>query len=165
LSAANVRLGVEVLLQDQQAAPLRGKRVGLITNQTGVDSVGRSTIDLFRENKEFDLVALFGPEHGIHGNVYAERVVDDRHTDGIPIYSLYGATRRPTDAMLAGIDVLVFDIQDVGVRCYTYASTLFYAMEEAAKRRIAVVVLDRPNPINGITVDGPKLSPPWRSFI
>lgn len=167
LSAVPVRLGLEVLLVELQAVPFQGKKVGLITNQTGVDSLGRSTIDLFKaRHEEFKLVALFAPEHGIRGNIAAEREVDNaQDDDGIPIYSLYGKTRRPTSAMLRDIDALVFDIQDIGVRCYTYASTLFYCMEEAAKRGIAVYVLDRPNPINGITVDGPMLQPMWRSFV
>jgi len=145
-------------------APLRGKRVGLITNHTGRSRSGASTIDLLHSAPDVRLVALFSPEHGIRGildaNVPAER---DEKT-GVAIHSLYGDTRRPTDAMLAGIDTLVIDLQDVGVRFYTYQTTMAYVMEEAAKRKIAVVVLDRPNPIGGWQIEGP-MSAPSTEFI
>jgi uncharacterized protein YbbC (DUF1343 family) len=146
---------------------LKGKRVGLITNHTGVDSQLRSTIDLFLARApEVKLVALFAPEHGLTGQAYAwEEVADAKGPAGIPIYSLHGKTRRPTPLMFQGIDVLVYDIQDIGCRSYTYTTTLFYVMEEAAKRGIPVIVLDRPNPINGIVVDGPMLQKKWRSYI
>lgn len=126
-----------------------------------------STIDLFLQHApKLSLVALFAPEHGLQGNAYAfEEVEDKRALSGIPIYSLHGKHRRPTEQMLKGIDVIVYDIQDIGSRTYTYMTTLCYVIEEAAKRGISVIVLDRPNPINGVTVDGPMLEEKWRSFI
>jgi uncharacterized protein YbbC (DUF1343 family) len=166
-SASAVQLGIDVLFENGLPPSLQGKRVGLVTNQTGIDSAGRTTIDRFKEwPQQLQLVALFGPEHGIRGDVHADyKVEDGRDCDGIPIYSLYGSTRRPTAAMLQNVDLMVFDIQDVGLRCYTFISTLFYVMEEAAKQGIGVMVLDRPNPINGLVVDGPMLEPQWRSFV
>lgn len=153
-----VLTGIDVLARDG-FKQLRGKKVGLITNHTGRSRDGQTTIDLLHTAPGVELVALFSPEHGIRGildsNVPAER---DEKT-GLTIYSLYGDTRRPTDAMLAGIDTLVIDLQDVGVRFYTYQTAMAYAMEEAAKRKIAVVVLDRPNPINGWQIEGPTSQP------
>ena len=162
-----VELGVDLFFKENRLSQIRGKRVGLITNQTGVDSKMRPTIDLFLENAiDYKLAALFAPEHGINGAAYAfENVEDSIGPKGIPIYGLHGKTRRPTEKMLQNIDVLIYDIQDVGCRTYTYTTTLFYVMEEAAKRGIQVIVLDRPNPINGITIDGPMLQEKWRSFI
>ncbi|MGA8768441.1 MAG: exo-beta-N-acetylmuramidase NamZ domain-containing protein, partial [Candidatus Acidiferrales bacterium] len=113
--------------------PFAGKRVGLITNQTGVDSQGYSTIHLFAGRKDVKLVAIFSPEHGISGKVDAAVADGKDATSGVPIYSLYGETRRPTDEMLKGIDVLLFDVQDAGVRFYTYITTMAYCMEAAAK--------------------------------
>ena len=165
---ARVELGVDRLFQEEGfRALLRGKRVGLVTNQTGVDGNLTSTIALFRDNRKlFALKALYAPEHGIDGRGYAwEKIEDSKVHGGVPIFSLHGKTRRPTDEMLDGIDVLVFDIQDVGVRAYTYLTTLCYVMEEAARRKIGVVVLDRPNPIGGNVVDGPMLQEKWRSYI
>lgn len=162
-----VRTGIDVFFEEGHWAELAGQGVGLITNHTGVNRKMQSSIDLFKQSAGvFELVALFAPEHGINGAAHADkRIQNTVDEDGIPIYSLYGATRRPTDEMLKGIDVLVYDVQDIGVRCYTYATTLFYVMEEAAKRQIKVVVLDRPNPINGVVVDGPMLESKWRSFV
>ena len=146
------------------ANTLKNKKIGLITNHTGVNRELKSTIDLFKDAQEFSLVALFAPEHGLNGSAYAsEKLPHSAKT--IPIYSLHGETRRPTEQMLKGIDTLVFDMQEVGCRSYTFASTLFYVMEEAAKKNISVVVLDRPNPINGIIVDGPMMKEELRSFI
>jgi uncharacterized protein YbbC (DUF1343 family) len=164
---ANVQLGVDVFFQEGIVDELKGKRVGLITNHTGVDSAMRSTIDLFLERSPgLKLVALFAPEHGLNGQAYAfEEVEEMKGPAGIPVYSLHGRTRKPTEHMLQGIDVLVFDIQDIGCRSYTYTTTLCYVMEEAAKRNIPVMVLDRPNPINGLIVDGPMLQKKWRSYI
>ena len=164
---AKVELGIDRLFKEEYSPLLKGKRVGLITNQTGMNSHFKSTIQLFKErHREFTLVALFSPEHGLNGAIYAaEDVADARDAEGIVIYSLHGKTRRPTDKMLKGIDVLVYDIQEIGCRSYTYASTLFYAMEEAAKHHIPVIVLDRPNPINGVIVDGPMMKEKWRSFV
>ena len=164
---ASVDLGIDLFFQEGHVDRLQGKRVGLITNQTGVNSELRSTIDLLVEHSpKIELVALFAPEHGLHGNAYAaEEVVHSAGPHKIPIYSLYGKTRRPTADMLKNIDVLVYDIQDIGCRPYTYTTTLLYAMEEAAKHGIEIIVLDRPNPLNGVIVDGPMLKEKWRSFI
>ncbi|MBY0494824.1 MAG: DUF1343 domain-containing protein [Cyanobacteria bacterium] len=156
--AAPVLAGIDVLARDN-FKQLRGKRIGLITNHTGRSKDGRSTIDVIHGAPGVTLVSLFSPEHGIRGildtNVPAGR---DEQT-GLTIHSLYGDTRRPTDAMLAGIDTLVIDLQDVGVRFYTYQTAMAYVMEEAAKRKLSVVVLDRPNPINGWQIEGPTSEP------
>ncbi len=162
-----VLLGVDVFFKEKKLAEWKGKRFGLITNQTGVDKQMRSTVDLFLDNAfDVKLIALFSPEHGACGQSYAaEEVNDHKGPKDIPIYSLHGKTRRPTAQMLKDIDVLVYDIQDIGSRTYTYATTLFYMMEEAAKLNIALIVLDRPNPINGKLIEGPMIKEKWRSFI
>lgn len=153
-------------LEADYFAPLLGRRIGLITNQTGIDSRGRRTIDLFARNDALSLAAIFSPEHGIAGKSDGGATVTNS-TDGatgVKIFSLYGATRRPTPEMLAGIDALVFDIQDAGVRFYTYITTMAYAMEEAAHRRIPFFVLDRPNPLGGEIIEGPMLDADRTSF-
>jgi uncharacterized protein YbbC (DUF1343 family) len=163
-STAHTMTGIDVLEQ-QNFAPLRGKRIGLITNQTGVDSQGRRTIDVLKAAPNAKLVALFSPEHGIAGR--ADSAVGNA-TDpatGITIYSLYGATRRPTPEMLANLDALVFDIQDAGVRFYTFTTTMAYCMEEAAKAHVAFYVLDRPNPLGGDIIEGPMLDADKLSFV
>lgn len=161
-----IELGVDRLFEEPYIQYLKGKKVGLITNHTGIDKNLKPTIDIFKECNEFTLTALFSPEHGIDGISYAaEEVLDQKDASGIPIYSLHGKTRRPTEKMLKNLDVLVFDIQETGCRAHTYAATLFYAMEEAAKNKIPLVVLDRPNPMGGLIVDGPMLSDKWRSFL
>lgn len=160
---AAVLPGVDVFFEGGHAKSLQGKRIALLTNHTGIDSQMRSTMQRFQE--ELQLVALFSPEHGLSGHHYAWESVSHSQKSGIPIYSLHGDTRRPTPEMLKNIDVIVYDIQCTGVRAYTYPSTLFYMMEEAAKLNIEVMVLDRPNPINGLIVDGPMLEDEWRSFI
>ena len=139
---------------------LAGKRVGIITNQTGVDRAGRSAVDALFGSQQARLVAIFSPEHGFRGNAAdGEQISNSTDTvTGLPIYSLYGKTRRPTPAMLAGIDALVFDIQDVGARFYTYLTTMALCMEEAAKLKIPFIVLDRPNPIAGDVMEGPVLA-------
>ncbi|MGH7602396.1 MAG: exo-beta-N-acetylmuramidase NamZ family protein [Gemmatimonadaceae bacterium] len=161
---AHVRLGVD-RLADSLPAVLVGKRVGLITNHTGRDRAGTPTIDLLAARKDIKLVALFGAEHGIRG-VATGRVDDsaDEKT-GLPVYSLFGATEKPTDAMLENVDALVFDIQDVGVRQYTYLSTMALAMQAAAHKKIPFVVLDRPNPIGGTIVEGNIREPGMESFV
>ncbi len=159
-----VQVGIDVL-EAEKFAPLRGKHVGLITNHTGVDFQGRSTIDLLAHAPGMLLVALFSPEHGIAGHSDEKVASSKDASTGLPIYSLYGDHLRPTDAMLEGIDALVFDVQDAGVRFYTYTSTMAFCMEEAAKRNIAFFVLDRPNPLNGETVEGPMLDPEKTSFV
>lgn len=165
----NVQVGADLLFSPAYQDVLRGKKIGLITNHTATDSKGHSTIDLLKKNANglgYSLMALFAPEHGLTGLHYAsESVANDRDMDGIPIYSLHGSTRRPTSAMLAGLTLLIYDIQDIGSRSYTYSTTLFYVMEEAAKAQIPVVVLDRPNPLGGLMIDGPMLEKEWRSFV
>ena len=163
-SAAQTLTGIDVL-EAQGFAPLVGKRVGLITNQTGIDRNRRSTIDLLAHAPGVKLVALFSPEHGIRGTL-DERVssATDAST-GLPIYSLYGETERPTDAMLAGIDTLVFDVQDAGVRFYTYITTMGYVMEAAAVHHIAFYVLDRPDPLGGERIEGPMLDRDRTNFV
>ncbi|HEY2809987.1 MAG TPA: DUF1343 domain-containing protein [Rhabdochlamydiaceae bacterium] len=164
---SNVLLGVDVFFKENKIAALKGKRVGLITNHTGADGQLRSTVDLFLNNFHgIQIAALFSPEHGFYGQAHAEgAVADQKEYKGIPVYSLFGKLRRPTRQMLKGIDVLIYDIQDIGCRTYTYITTLFYAMEEASKEHIPLIVLDRPNPINGHLVEGPMLKEKWRSFI
>jgi uncharacterized protein YbbC (DUF1343 family) len=165
---AKVRVGIDVLFT-QNSCLLKGKKIGLITNHTAIDSEGNSTLELFKKNGKaygYFLDAIFAPEHGLFGVQHADKaVIDMIDPTGIPIYSLHGETRRPTSSMLRNINLLVFDIQDVGSRSYTYCSTLFYAMEEAAKARIPVIVLDRPNPMGGLMIDGPVLEERWRSFV
>jgi uncharacterized protein YbbC (DUF1343 family)/CubicO group peptidase (beta-lactamase class C family) len=155
--------GIDVL-EDEQFAPLRGKRIGLITNQTGVDASGHRTIDVLAHADGVQLAAIFSPEHGLVGQLDASVASATDAATGLPVFSLYGETRRPTDEMLKGLDALVFDIQDAGVRFYTYATTMAYAMEEAAKRHVAFYVLDRPNPLDGETLEGPMLDRDKLSF-
>ena len=162
---SRVQTGIDALQQGGFAA-LRGHRVGLITNQTGIDRTGRRTVDVLNDAREVDLRTLFSPEHGFAGVLEQRRIADaaDRNT-GLKIYSLYGETRKPTAAMLEGIDTLVFDIQDIGCRFYTYISTMGLAMEAAAEHGLRFVVLDRPNPIGGEVVSGPLLDPDKESFV
>jgi uncharacterized protein YbbC (DUF1343 family)/CubicO group peptidase (beta-lactamase class C family) len=148
--------GIDALRADGFAL-LKGKRVGLVTNHTGRARDGVTTIDLLYAAKGHTLVALFSPEHGIRGVLEANVPSTKDEKTGLPIYSLYGDTRRPMDAMLKGIDTLVIDLQDIGTRFYTYMTTMAYVMEEAAKRKISVAVLDRPNPIDGFQIEGPTL--------
>ncbi len=165
---AEVQLGIDRIFTDNFSGLLAGKRIGLITNHTGINRQLKSSIDLFKERQgPYTLVALFSPEHGLNGLARAFESVESstKKIKGVAIHSLHGKTRRPTSEMLKGIDLLVYDIQEIGCRSYTYASTLFYAMEEAAKRGIGVIVLDRPNPMGGVVVDGPMLKAPWRSFM
>ncbi|WP_334179392.1 DUF1343 domain-containing protein [Pseudoxanthomonas sp.] len=165
-AASAPRLGIDVLLE-QRLDLLRGKRVGLVTNATGVDGQLRSSVDRLSAHPGFTLVALFGPEHGVRGDVQAgDKVASSRDavTD-LPVHSLYGEHREPTAAMLAGIDVLVFDIQDVGTRFYTYPYTLAGVMRAAKRAGIPVVVTDRPDPMGGVRVEGPVLEPALASFV
>jgi uncharacterized protein YbbC (DUF1343 family) len=161
----HIQTGIDVL-EAQDFAPLRGKRVGLITNQTGVDSQGRRTIDVLAHADGVKLLALFSPEHGIAGQLDTATVANatDAGT-GLKIFSLYGDTRRPTEQMLQGLDALVFDIQGVGVRFYTFISTMGYCMEAAAKHKIPFFVLDRPDPLGGEKIQGPMLDPSRISFV
>ena len=164
LRNGNVRTGIDVL-EKENFAPLKGLRVGLITNATGVDSEGRRTIDLLNHAPGVELKAIFSPEHGLWGKEDSAVASGTDPATGLPVYSLYGKTRRPTARMLEGLDALVFDIQDVGVRFYTYITTMAYSMEEAAKDHLAFYVLDRPNPIGGSIVEGPILDSDLRSFV
>lgn len=166
VAQGRVSLGVDVFFSENQFESLEDKRIAILTNHTGVDSSSRSTIQLFREKEgAYKIVAYFSPEHGLQGQHYAFESVKHGDEKGVPVYSLHGDTRRPTAEMLKGLDAVIYDIQDTGVRAYTYPTTLFYMMEEAAKRGIEVIVFDRPNPINGVVVDGPMLEEKWRSFI
>src|SRR6266571_1634468 len=163
---AQVQLGIEVLAADG-FQELQSKRVGLITNPSGVNRNGESTIDLLRRAPGVKLVALFGPEHGVYGDVKAGERIPER-TDartGLPVHSLYGATRKPSPAMLQGLDVLVYDLQDTGVRSYTFISTMGLAMEACAEAGVEFVVLDRPNPLGGERVEGPMVDDRLRSFV
>jgi uncharacterized protein YbbC (DUF1343 family) len=157
-------MGLDVL-EAEKFAPLRGKHVGLITNHTGRDAQGRSTIELLFHAPGVQLVALFSPEHGISGRADEKVASSKDPTTGLPTFSLYDESRRPTDEMLKGIDTLVFDIQDAGVRFYTYTATMGYAMEEAAKRNISFYVLDRPNLLGGEIIEGPMLDPDKTNFV
>ena len=163
-ASASVQLGIDVLA-DNDYAQLRGKRVGLITNQTGVDSRGTRTRVLLKQH--CNLVALYTPEHGLEGREKAGRYIKSRRdpVTGLTAYSLYGPTRKPTPSMLRGVDVLVFDIQDIGCRSYTYISTMGKCMEAAAENNIEFIVLDRPNPLGGLRVEGPQVEPGWISFV
>jgi uncharacterized protein YbbC (DUF1343 family) len=165
-TAVAVRPGIDILLTDSIHL-VAGRRVGLITNQTGLTAAGGSSIDALNGAPETDLVALFSPEHGIRGAAEAGEVVDSSvdAATGLPVHSLYGETRRPTPEMLAGIEVMLFDIQDIGARYYTYLSTLALAMEAAGEADIPFVVLDRPNPIGGATMNGNVLDTAFASFV
>jgi uncharacterized protein YbbC (DUF1343 family) len=162
-SAEPTLTGIDVY-ESMDSQAFAGKRVGLITNQTGIDSQGVRTTEVFAHSPSVKLVAIFTPEHGISGRVDAP-IADSTDPDtGVPIYSLYGVTRRPADAMLGGIDVLIFDIQDAGVRFYTYVTTMAYCMEAAAKHHIPFVVLDRPDPLGAEVIEGPMLDSGRESF-
>ncbi len=166
--ASPVTVGMDQLFTTKYQSTLKGKHIGLITNHTGITKNMQLSLDLVIEQAKkynYTVVAIFGPEHGITGTAYASEHVAHESYKGIPVYSLHGSTRRPTKEMLKGIDLLLYDIQDIGCRHYTYISTLFYVMEEAAKLKIPVIVTDRPNPINGITIDGPMLDESQRSFV
>lgn len=161
-----VLTGLDVLVQDD-FFPLKGKRVGIITNHTAVNRDGVHIVTLFHQTDNVQLAALFGPEHGIQGQTEAGVEINTARDGekGIPVYSLYGAALKPTPEMLTGLEALVFDIQDVGARFYTYISTMSKAMEAAAEQGIPFFVLDRPNPIAGLGVEGPVLQLPYRSFV
>lgn len=159
-----VQTGLDVL-EAEKFAPLRGKHVGLITNHTGLDYQERTTINVLAHAPGVQIVALFSPEHGIAGHSDEKLSSSKDASTGLPIYSLYGDHLRPTDEMLQGIDALVFDVQDAGVRFYTYTTTMAYCMEEAVKHKISFFVLDRPNPLNGDIVEGPLLDAEKTSFV
>jgi uncharacterized protein YbbC (DUF1343 family) len=160
-----MRFGVDVLLENPDV--LRHQRVGLITNQTGRSADGRTTIDLLYARTDLHLRALFAPEHGLRGTAApGAPIANDRDaTTGLPVYSLYGRTLKPTPAMLAGLDALVYDLQDVGARSYTYIWTMALAMRAAAEQQLRFVVLDRPDPLGGALVQGNVLDPQLASFV
>ena len=161
-----VKTGIEVL-RDREFRGLVGKRVGLVTNPSGVDHLLNSTVDILYNAPGVELVALYGPEHGVRGDIYAGDHVKDSKDEatGLPVYSLYGATRKPTKEMLQGIDIMVYDIQDVGVRSYTFISTLGLVMEACGELGIEVMVLDRPNPLGGNKIEGCYVEPGFFSFV
>lgn len=162
---AKFRLGIEVLLQDRIDL-IKNKRVGLITNPTGVDQRLKSVVDLLYHHSNVKLTALYGPEHGVRGSTQAGAYVENTDDKtGLPVYSLYGHLKKPTPEMLKDVDVLLFDIQDVGSRYYTYIYTLALAMEAAKENHIPIIVLDRPNPIGGTQVEGPVLEEKYSSFV
>ncbi len=164
--SAQVYTGID-MLERYGFEELRGKRVGLVTNPSGVDRYLRSTIDILFEAPEVNLVALYGPEHGVRGDAYAgDHVASGKDPKtGLPVYSLYGSTRKPTPEMLKGVDVMVYDIQDVGTRSYTFISTLGLVMRACAEKDIEVMVLDRPNPLGGLKVEGSYVEPNFFSFV
>lgn len=163
---SQVKPGIEVL-RDMDFAPLKGMRVGLVTNPSGVDRNLKSTIDILNEAPGVRLVALFGPEHGVRGDAYAgDKVSDSRDSrTGLPVYSIYGSYREPSQQMLEGIDIMVYDIQDVGTRSYTFISSLGLVMRACAKKGIPVMVLDRPNPLGGNKIEGSVVEPGFFSFV
>lgn len=163
---SGVRPGIEVLLTDSLHL-VEGRRVGLITNHTGMDRQRRSTIDLLADHPSVELVALFAPEHGLRGEANEGAMIESGVDEGtgVPIHSLYGDTRKPTPEMLEGVEVLLFDIQDVGARYYTYPSTMALGMEAGGEMGIPFVVLDRPNPIRGDVVQGNVLDPAYSTFV
>ena len=158
--------GLDALLDDD-CEPLKGKRVGLITNQTGVSSRMIQNIELFIESENVDLRAIFSPEHGLFGSISAGKKIIDRNESKyeVPIFSLYGDTRKPSKEMLKDLDILVFDIQDIGIRSYTYISTMGLAMDAAADQGMEFMVLDRPNPLGLNKIEGNVLDPRLSSFI
>ena len=162
----HIKTGIEVL-KSQNFRCLEGKRVGRITNPTGVDNELHSTIDILHEAPNVNLVALYGPEHGVRGDVHAGDHVSDQRdpATGLPVYSLYGKTRKATPEMLKDVDVLVYDIQDIGCRSFTYISTLGLAMEAAAEHGKELIVLDRPNPLGGLKVEGNLTEDDCISFV
>lgn len=164
--APKVLTGID-MLERQNFKPLQGKRIGLITNPTGVNRYLKSTIDILHDAPNIQLVALYGPEHGVRGDIYAGAKVQDQKDEktGLPIFSLYGKTRKATKEMLRGIDALVYDIQDIGSRSFTFISTMGLAMEAAAENGIELIVLDRPNPLGGLHVEGNVVEDDCVSFV
>ncbi len=165
-ATARIQLGIDVLEQSGFRI-LEGRRIGLLTHPAGVNRLGESTVEVLRRAPNVRLTALFGPEHGIYGDEEASVPVADRvdPRTGLPVFSLYGKYRRPSPEMLQRIDTLVIDLQDIGVRSYTYASCMRYAMEACFEHGVEVVVLDRPNPLGGLKADGPMLDRRWRSYV
>jgi uncharacterized protein YbbC (DUF1343 family) len=166
LFSAQVNVGLEEFFNQNLYEKYKGKRAGLVTNHTGIDSHFETSLARFDSCKDGpQIVSVFFPEHGLTGAGWAEEKLQDEHSKERKIYSLHSKTRRPSSDMLQNLDIIFYDIQDIGSRSYTYISTLFYVMEEAKKHNIEVIVLDRPNPMGGLVVDGPPLDSKYRSFI
>ncbi len=165
-ATAQIKLGIDVLA-DRNVDLLQGKRVGMLTHSAAVNSRGMSDAEVLAKAPGVNVVALFAPEHGFDGELKAEENVNDttHAATGLPVRSVYGETRKPTPKMLSDINLMVIDLQDIGVRSYTYASAMKYTIEACFERHIPVVVLDRPNPLGGLKVDGPILDPKWRSYV
>lgn len=165
-ASAQVKPGIEVL-RDRGFAELQGKKVGLLTNPSGVDRNLRSTIDILYNAPGVELVKLFAPEHGVRGDIYAGGHADDTvdEATGLPVLSVYGKYRTPTPEMLSGLDVVVYDIQDVGTRSYTFISALGLMMRACAENGVEVMVLDRPNPLGGLKVEGNYVEPGFFSYV
>lgn len=162
-AAGNVQTGLDVLKRSNYLE-LKNKRVGLITNHTALDRKGNHILDLFAKQDQFRLRAIFTPEHGLRGKEDKEFIPSEAYGENIPVYSLYGDVRKPTSQMLDGLDVIIYDIQDIGTRYYTYITTMAYCMEAAAAKGIPFIVLDRPDPINGDIIEGEVLNEKFRSF-
>lgn len=165
-SKAVVKTGIDVL-KENGFAQLQGKKVGLVTNPTGIDRELNSTVDILFNAKGVELVALYGPEHGVRGDIHAGDHVSGNSDPktGLPVHSLYGATFKPTPEMLEGLDAIIYDIQDIGCRSFTYISTMGKVMEAAAEQGIEVIVLDRPNPLGGEKIEGPLVRDGFYSFV
>ena len=163
---ARVELGID-RLQAEGFKVLAGKRIGLVTNQTGVNGHGTRTRTVLQKAGNVNLVALFSPEHGIDGTALAGKYVASRRdpSTGLTVHSLYGPTRKPTAEMLRGLEALVFDMQDIGVRSYTYVSCMALCMEAAGENGLEFFVLDRPNPLGGLRVEGPAIESRWKSYV
>ncbi|NGX29005.1 MAG: hypothetical protein K940chlam1_01197 [Candidatus Anoxychlamydiales bacterium] len=161
-----VDLGIDLFFKENKQSILENKKVALLINHTSVNKDLKPTLAIFQENaKNFTITKIFSPEHGLNGTDYAGIKTNDSKKKDIEVVSLHGEHKRPTAEMLKNVDVIVYDIQEIGCRSYTYASTLYYVMEEAVKKNIKVIVLDRPNPINGVLLDGPMLDAKYRSFL
>ena len=160
-----VRTGLNVLITEKLEI-IKGKKVGLVTNHTGVDRSGKPNFEILMKLSDVDLKAIFAPEHGFYGNVSRGQIVDDQEQDGLPvIYSLYGKTQKPTLEMFDSLDLIIYDIQDVGARFYTYISTMGLVMEAAGEAKIPIIILDRPNPLGGKNSDGPIMLQQYTSFV
>ena len=167
LAAQHVKTGIDVL-EENDFEQVRGKRIGLVTNPTGVDRYLNSTVDVLFNAPDVELVALFGPEHGVRGNAHAGEHVAGQAVDsrtGVPIFSLYGKSRMPSASQLEGLDAIVYDIQDIGCRSYTYISTMGNVMKVAAMEDVEMIILDRPNPLGGLRVEGPGVDDSLISFV
>ncbi len=165
-SLEKIDLGIDVFFKENKQAILNNKKIALVINHTSVNKDLKPTLEIFLENaKSYKITKIFTPEHGLNGSNLAGEKVSNSKKQNLDIFSLYGKHKRPTSQMLQDIDIIIYDIQEIGCRSYTYATTLYYLIEEAAKKNIKVIVLDRPNPINGLILDGPMLEDQYRSFL